>query len=225
MPLGQRGRNERDGLAQGHDLEQLRGVADRRTDDVVGRPLAAGPVRPLGGSLVRPAWCRQSLGGRARFDIAALRVDDSGLPPLHSRDGLAEARVGDHALAVGADEAVAVGSIEALDDPATVTGGSEVAVVRTDADVPPSSVGGPLVNDRGEVLGVLTVTDAGTGAAVPVDVARDAALGIVRAESAWSSRTGGVMKQPRHVLRPCAGRSRARRGRPVAGRPVWVRGR
>ncbi|GAB2971905.1 hypothetical protein GCM10023080_039830 [Streptomyces pseudoechinosporeus] len=122
------------------------------------------------------------LGHEPRVDIAALRVDDdSGLPPLHSGSGLSEARSGDRAFAIGASGAVAAGSLRALDEPVTTDGGGELEVIRVDADVPRTAVGGPLVNEGGYVLGLLTTATSADGVvAVPVDVARSAALEIVR---------------------------------------------
>ncbi|MGW0762422.1 trypsin-like peptidase domain-containing protein [Streptomyces sp. NPDC002814] len=123
------------------------------------------------------------LGRERGVDIAALRMaDDSGLPPLHSGSGLSEARTGDRALAIGASGAVTAGSIRALGDPVAVEGGGELEAIRIDADVPRGSMGGPLVNEDGDVLGVLTTATGARdgGVAIPVDVARSAALGIVR---------------------------------------------
>ncbi|MGH3932096.1 MAG: S1C family serine protease [Pseudonocardiaceae bacterium] len=134
----------------------------------------------------RPA---RMLGSAPDYDIAALEVDDSGLPPLHSGSGLANARIGDPVLAIGfstgASDAVTSGTVRALNQPVRLGSGSaELEAVQTDAAITPESSGGPLVNARGEVLGVLTAiaTPADpTGAtfAIPVDVARREALRIV----------------------------------------------
>jgi phosphohistidine phosphatase SixA len=106
------------------------------------------------------------LGRDREVDIAALRIaDDSALPPLHSGSGLSEARTGDAVFAIGGG-AVTAGVLS-----------KSLEAIRTDAELPRDSVGGPLVDDDGNVLGVLVTTD---GVAIPVDVARDAATGIVR---------------------------------------------
>jgi len=130
------------------------------------------------------------LGSAPDYDIAALEVDDSGLPPLHSGSGLANARVGDPVLAIGHPhgqaDAVISGTLRALNQPVRLgDGGAELGAVQTDAAITPESSGGPLVNTRGEVLGVLTAiaTSAdptGSTFAIPVDVARREALNIVQ---------------------------------------------
>ena len=133
------------------------------------------------------------LGSAPDYDIAVLEVDDSGLPPLHSGSGLADARVGDPVLAIGHPhgraDAVTSGALRALNQPVRLgDGGAELRAVQTDAAITPDSSGGPLVNARGEVLGVLTAIatphdatgSTGSTFAIPVDVARRAVLKIAR---------------------------------------------
>lgn len=132
------------------------------------------------------------LGRAPEVDIAALELDDSGLPPLHSGSGISEARVEDPVLAVGfphgqAAAAVTSGTVRALNRPVRLGEGPELEVVQTDTSINPDSSGGPLVNARGEVLGVLTTVaapddGASAGFAIPVDVARSETLEIVRNE-------------------------------------------
>lgn len=132
------------------------------------------------------------LGSAPDYDIAALQVDDSGLPPLHSRSGLADVRTGDPVLAIGyqhgAADAVTSGTVRALNHPVRLSdGGAELGVVQTDAAITPDAGGGPLVNTRGEVLGVLTTIatprnetgSTGSTFAIPVGVARREAMKIV----------------------------------------------
>ncbi|MDT0347134.1 trypsin-like peptidase domain-containing protein [Streptomyces litchfieldiae] len=147
---------------------------------LVGNAPEVAVIRPDGGRITA-----RVLGLRHDVDIAALVIDDdSGLPPLHSASGLAEARGGDRAFAIGGSGAVTEGALRALDEAVTLDGGGELAAIRLDADAPPASLGGPLVDEDGHVLGVLTGAAGGRGGvAIPVDVARSAALGIVRDSS------------------------------------------
>lgn len=123
------------------------------------------------------------LGRVPDVDIAALRIDDiadAALPPLHSGSGLSEARTADPAFAIGGGGVVTTGSIRALRDPTTTPSGSRLEAIRINAEIPHDSVGGPLVNEDGDVLGVLTTAhNGGGGVAIPVDIARNATLEIV----------------------------------------------
>ena len=135
----------------------------------------------------RPA---RVLGRAPDVEVAVLELeDDSGLPPMHSGSGLAEARVGDPVLAVGSGPAggVTAATIDALRVPARVGRTGELEALAIDAHIEPAQSGAPLVNRRGEVLGVVTAAarphagdPAGTGLAVPVEVARRASLEIVQ---------------------------------------------
>lgn len=132
------------------------------------------------------------LGSAPGVDIAVLGVDDTGLPPLHSGSGLADARTGDPVFAIshssGRTDAVTPGTVLSLRLPVRLgEGGPELAAVQVDAEVTAGSSGGPLVDAQGDVLGVLTelatplAADAPTGSAfaIPVDVARGAVMRIV----------------------------------------------
>jgi putative serine protease PepD len=88
---------------------------------------------------------------------------------------------------VGRPGAATASTLNAFGVPVRVTRGAELEALAIDAPIHPAQSGGPLVNDRGEVLGVTTATatpragraPAGGGFAVPVDVARSASLEIV----------------------------------------------
>jgi putative serine protease PepD len=158
----------------------------------------------------RPA---RVLGRAPDLDLAVLELDDdSGLPPMHSGSGLAEARVGDPALAVGSPRgpagAVTSGTIRALRAPVRLGRHSDLEALAIDAAIEPAQSGGPLVNARGEVLGVTTATAAARpggastsiGFAVPVDVARSASIQIVQGGRLTAARSTGIVTaraQPR----------------------------
>jgi len=135
------------------------------------------------------------LGRAPHADIAVLELaDDSGLPPMHSGSGLAQAHVGDPVLTVGTPlgtpDAVAPGTLDALAHPVRLGNTAELDALATDTAITRTNTGAPLVNARGEVLGVSTAiaTPRGrsssnrTGYAIPVDVAKRAAQRIVRGD-------------------------------------------
>jgi S1-C subfamily serine protease len=121
-------------------------------------------------------------------DLAVLQVDPksvkSGLHPLPLGDskGL---RVGEPAIALGSPFGLAgtltTGVVSALDRAIRAPNGFTIAgVIQTDAAINPGNSGGPLLNARGEVIGVNaqiatngSSANSGVGFAIPMSVARD----------------------------------------------------
>lgn len=116
------------------------------------------------------------VGKDARTDLALLKIEASGLSvlPLGDSDKL---EVGELVLAIGnpfgLDHSVslgivsrkgrALGSSEAFDD-----------YIQTDASVNPGNSGGPLINMRGEVIGINTaiIPNRRVAFAIPVNLAK-----------------------------------------------------
>jgi putative serine protease PepD len=124
-------------------------------------------------------------------DIAVLRVAPSAaLTPLPLAAANAT-RVGEPVLAVGSplglSGTVTAGIVSALDRPVRLGGTARQTAVQTDAAINPGNSGGPLVNARGEVVGVNTAIatldgggSIGIGFAVPIDRARQVAATLIR---------------------------------------------
>ncbi|WP_043627497.1 S1C family serine protease [Nonomuraea candida] len=102
----------------------------------------------------------------------------------------ADLSVGDQVLAIGSplglSGTVTGGIVSALDREVRL-GGSRRTAVQTDASINPGNSGGPLVNARGEVVGVNTAIAAsrgggniGIGFAIPIDRAAPIAERIIR---------------------------------------------
>lgn len=128
-------------------------------------------------------------------DLAVLRIKSGTYPVVAIGDSNAIA-VGDAAIAIG-NPSGATGSwtttqgiISALDREVTVTQtGSieELTMIQTDAPVNPGNSGGPLCNDRGEVIGIVTrkLTDyEGIGLAIPINGAMEILTAIVETGTA-----------------------------------------
>jgi putative serine protease PepD len=123
-------------------------------------------------------------------DIAVLRVSPSAaLRPLAASDP-ATVRVGEPVLAVGSplglSGTVTAGIVSALDREVRLGGSTRQTAVQTDASINPGNSGGPLVNARGEVVGVNTAIatlegggSIGIGFAVPIGRAQQVAAGII----------------------------------------------
>ncbi len=117
-------------------------------------------------------------------DLAVLKIDGHGYPvlPVGDSDAL---RVGDMAIAVGnpsgkeAPWTTTVGIISALDRKVEITSSNTIntlTMIQTDAALNPGNSGGPLCNDRGEVIGVVArkLTDTeGISFAIPINGAME----------------------------------------------------
>ncbi|NJN71458.1 MAG: PDZ domain-containing protein [Limnothrix sp. RL_2_0] len=113
-------------------------------------------------------------------DIAVIKIEANDLPT--AKLGSAETLIpGEWAIAIGNplgfDNTVTIGIISALDRPSAQVGipDKRVRFIQTDAAINPGNSGGPLLNVRGEVIGLNTAirTDAqGLGFAIPIETAQ-----------------------------------------------------
>jgi len=127
------------------------------------------------------------LGGDPLTDVAVVQVVASKLPVAPLGDS-AKVRPGEWAIAIGnplgLDNTVTAGIISAIQRTNAVGEGQRVPYIQTDAAVNPGNSGGPLINDRGEVIGVNTAIRQAPGAglsfAIPINTAREIAAQIVQ---------------------------------------------
>jgi serine protease Do len=114
------------------------------------------------------------LGSDARSDVALLKVDGRNLPSVRIGDS-SKIRVGEWVIAIGSpfnlENTVTAGIISAK---ARDTG-EYLPLIQSDVAVNPGNSGGPLINMRGEVIGInsqiATLSGAynGISFAVPID--------------------------------------------------------
>ena len=126
------------------------------------------------------------IGTDAQIDLAVLKVDLDNVTPLQFGDS-DQVRVGQIVMAIGnpfgLDESVTQGIISAKDRRAM--NDSEVEFFQTDTAINPGNSGGPLVNIRGEVIGINTAIysesggNQGIGFAIPSNVVRAAMKSII----------------------------------------------
>ena len=115
------------------------------------------------------------MGADARTDIAVLKIDETDLPvvELGSSSDLA---VGERAIAIGnpfgtLDGTLTQGVISALDREITI-GNQTYNLLQTDASINSGNSGGPLLNGKGQVIGVTNAkvsSGEGIGFAIPID--------------------------------------------------------
>jgi Do/DeqQ family serine protease len=126
----------------------------------------------------------QLVGSDPETDIAVLRVDAKDLTaiPLADSDGL---KVGDFVVAIGSPfglaQTVTSGIVSALGRTGLGIEGYE-NFIQTDASINPGNSGGPLVNLRGELVGINTAILAPGGGNVGIGFAIPANMALVVAQ-------------------------------------------
>jgi S1-C subfamily serine protease len=132
-----------------------------------------------------PTVTAQVVGKDPSKDLAVLRIPTEGqtLHPLHLGDS-STAQVGEPVLAIGnpfdLDRTLTTGVVSALQRQITAPNGFTITnVIQTDAPINPGNSGGPLLNARGEVIGINSqIETAGTngnigiGFAIPINTAK-----------------------------------------------------
>lgn len=139
------------------------------------------------------------IGRSAVYDIAVLDVEDAGSLKAAALGSSQAMRVGESVVAIGSplglSSTVTSGIVSALDRPVTTAGeedeSSYINAVQTDAAINPGNSGGPLVNMRGQVVGVNSAIattggafggesgNIGVGFAIPMEQVRVTAAQIL----------------------------------------------
>lgn len=119
------------------------------------------------------------VGSDKRSDIALLKVDAKGLPTVKTASSLDAVEVGEWVLAIGSpfgfDHSVTAGIVSAKGR--SLPDDSYVPFIQTDAAINPGNSGGPLINMKGEVIGVNSQIYSRTGGymglafSIPIDLA------------------------------------------------------
>jgi len=124
------------------------------------------------------------IGADSQIDLAVLKIDDPGVKPLVLADS-DSVQVGDFVLAIGNpfgfDETVTDGIISYKGRTTDIG-----ELLQTNAAINPGNSGGPLVNLRGEVIGINTAiistsgASAGVGFAIPSNTVRMALESLLK---------------------------------------------
>ncbi|MGZ5067649.1 MAG: DegQ family serine endoprotease [Usitatibacter sp.] len=141
------------------------------------------------------------IGADTRSDVAVVKIDATNLPIVKIGD-LSKLRVGEWVIAIGSPfgfaNTVTAGIVSAKSrenlqgDPNT----DAVPFIQTDVAVNPGNSGGPLLNMRGEVVGInsqifsRTGSFAGISFAIPIDYAFNVADQIMKTGHVTRGRIG-----------------------------------
>lgn len=127
------------------------------------------------------------VGSDERTDVALLKVQGANFPQLSTGD-VDRLRVGEPVLAIGSpfgfDYSASAGIVSAK--MRNMMGETAVPFIQTDVALNPGNSGGPLFNQRGEVVGVNSRIFSGTGGymglsfSIPIDVAMEVAEQLKR---------------------------------------------
>ena len=146
-------------------------------------------------------------------DLAVLRVVGAASAPATAALGRsADVRRGEIAIAIGNplgfEHTVTAGIVSALGRSMRATSGRLIPdVIQTDAALNPGNSGGPLLNSRGEVIGVNTamiLPAQGICFAIAVDLAKFVATSLIRdgrIVRGWIGVAGQNAKLRRHLVR------------------------
>jgi len=138
-------------------------------------------------SVGRHDYVAKLIGKDARTDVAILKIEPKEPLTVLALGNSDQTEVGEWVMAVGnpfglGGNSVTVGvvSYKGRAIPLGVVQGTSVDMIQTDAAINPGNSGGPLLNTRGEVIGINTLIitrgvpqSAGVGFAVPINVAKE----------------------------------------------------
>lgn len=123
------------------------------------------------------------IGRDDRLDLALLKIEGRGPFPSAPLGNSEEVQVGDWAIAIGSpfelEQTLTVGVISALRQSLPIENRVYRNLIQTDAAINRGNSGGPLINIKGEVIGINTAifspsgVFSGIGFAIPINAAKE----------------------------------------------------
>ncbi|OUM02821.1 DegQ family serine endoprotease [Variovorax sp. JS1663] len=142
------------------------------------------------------------VGSDAKTDIAVLKIDAKNLPTL-ALGSNKDLKVGEWVLAIGSpfgfENTVTAGVVSAKGR--SLPDDSYVPFIQTDVAINPGNSGGPLLNTRGEVVGINSQIYSRSGGfqgvsfAIPIDIAIQVKDQIVATGKATHGRLGVAVQE------------------------------
>jgi serine protease Do len=143
------------------------------------------------------------VGADAQADLAVLKIDDPAVKPLKLADS-DSVQAGDFVLAIGNpfgfEETVTDGIISSKGRPNRTDGFGDL--LQTNAAINPGNSGGPLINLRGEIVGINTAIisrsggSQGIGFAIPSNTVRNALESLLKQGRIIRGYLGIQARQP-----------------------------
>jgi serine protease Do len=145
----------------------------------------------LGDGNSKKTYSAKIMGSDSRTDLAIIRVENKKgeefpVAPLGDSDKI---RIGEWAIAIGSpfglEHTLTVGVISAKRQNVSIQNNNYEDFIQTDASINPGNSGGPLVNIRGEVVGVNTAIYSpsggfvGVGFAIPINKAKEILTSLI----------------------------------------------
>ncbi len=146
------------------------------------------------------------VGADSFSDLAVVKIEANNLTAakLGTSDKI---RPGEFVVAIGSplgfDHTVTFGIISAVGRTITDVNNGNVNFIQTDAAINPGNSGGPLLNLRGEVIGINTAIQANAqniGFAIPIDVAKSVSTDLIENKHIARPWLGVVMAQMNDTL-------------------------
>ncbi|MGH7796444.1 MAG: DegQ family serine endoprotease [Candidatus Binatia bacterium] len=137
----------------------------------------------------RNEYSAEVVGRDPRTDIAVIRISEKGVNlPVAPLGDSSKLEVGEWVIAMGSpfglDNSITAGIVSAKGR--WIGAGAYDNFIQTDASINPGNSGGPLINMRGEVVGINTAIfsrtggNLGIGFAIPINLAKDIVPQLVK---------------------------------------------
>lgn len=151
------------------------------------------------------------IGANPDYDLALLELENpenipQGVMPIPIADS-DDVQVGQKTIAIGNpfgfQSTVTTGIVSAIEREGSSVVGIEIPYIQTDAAINPGNSGGPLLNSRGEVIGINTAiispsgAFAGIGFAVPSDLLQES---LAELKEGGISGLAGALRNPNRPL-------------------------
>src|SRR2546430_8019123 len=143
------------------------------------------------------------VGRDSKTDIALLKVEANGLTVIPLGDSSAS-QVGEPVMAIGnpfgLDQTVTTGIVSATGR--AIGSGPYDDFIQTDASINPGNSGGPLINARGQAIGINTAIfsqsggSVGIGFAIPMTLAKNVGTQLADSGTVTRGRLGGALQPP-----------------------------